>query len=89
MDGPQRLDDGGGRSPRVAVHDLLDAVLGTGARNPFLVTERGDMVLTVVSDDRAAVLTAVAGLPEWHRRATWDRMHDACQRLTRIFALGG
>lgn len=53
------------------------------------VTELGDMVVTVVSEDRAAVLTALRGLPEWRRRDTWDRMHDACQRFTSVFALGG
>lgn len=53
------------------------------------VTEKGDVVLTVVSDDRAAVLTAVGGMPGWQRRTAWDRVHDACQRLTRVFALGG
>ncbi len=45
--------------------------------------------MTVVSDDRAAVLTAVGGMPEWRRRGSWDRVHDACQRLTRVFALEG
>jgi len=53
------------------------------------VAEKGDLVVTVVSEDRAAVLTAVGGLPEWERRSAWDRVHDACQRLTRVFALGG
>lgn len=53
------------------------------------VTQRGDLVVTVVSADRAAVLTAVAGMPEWRRRATWDRVHDACQRVVQVFALGG
>ena len=53
------------------------------------VAQRGDLVVTVVSTDRAAVLTAVAGMPEWHRRATWHRVHDACQRLVQVFALGG
>ena len=53
------------------------------------VTELGDLVVTVVSEDRAAVLTALSGMPEWRRRGTWDRIHDACQRLTEVFALGG
>jgi hypothetical protein len=65
-----------------------DVWLSTG--EPVVaVTQRGDLVVTVVSAERAAVLTAVAGLPEWWRRAAWDRMHDACQRLVRVFALGG
>lgn len=53
------------------------------------VTQRGDLVVTVVSDDRAAALTALAGMPEWRRRATWDRVHDTCQRLVRVFSLEG
>ena len=53
------------------------------------VTQRGDLVVTVVSGDRPAVLTAVAGMPDWRRRGTWDRVHDACQRLVRVFALEG
>lgn len=53
------------------------------------VTELGDLVVTVVSEDRAAVLTVVGGMPEWRRRATWDRIHDACQRFTEVFAVGG
>ncbi|HEX4901735.1 MAG TPA: zf-HC2 domain-containing protein [Acidimicrobiales bacterium] len=53
------------------------------------VTEKGDLVLTVVSDDRAAVLTAVGGFPEWRRRTAWDRVHDACQRFARVFTLDG
>jgi hypothetical protein len=53
------------------------------------VAEKGDLVVTVISDERAAVLTAVGGLPEWKRQTTWDRVHDACQRLTQVFALGG
>ena len=46
-------------------------------------------VVTVVSEDRAAVLTALSGMPEWRRHGTWDRIHDASQRLTEVFALGG
>lgn len=53
------------------------------------VAELGDLVVTVVSEDRAAVLTALSGMPEWRRRGTWDRIHDASQRLTEVFALGG
>lgn len=53
------------------------------------VTQLGDLVVTVISEDRAAVLTALSGMPEWRRRSTWDRIHDASQRLTEVFALGG
>lgn len=54
-----------------------------------LVTELGDLVVTVVADDRASALTAVTGLPEVRRRSAFDRLHDSCQRLTRVFALDG
>ncbi|HEU5082515.1 MAG TPA: zf-HC2 domain-containing protein [Acidimicrobiales bacterium] len=53
------------------------------------VAELGDLVITVVSEDRAAVVTALSGMPEWRRHGTWDRIHDASQRLTEVFALGG
>lgn len=53
------------------------------------VAELGDLVVTVVSEDRAAVLTALSGLPEWRRQSRWDRIHDASQRLTEVFAFGG
>lgn len=58
--------------------------------SPFVVvTEVGHLVITVVSDDRAAALTAVGGMPEQRRTATWQRLHDACQRVTQVFAFGG
>ncbi len=53
------------------------------------VAERGDLVVTVVSEDRGATLTAIAGMPERRRQATWDRVHDACQRFTSVFTLAG
>jgi len=53
------------------------------------VTEKGDLVVTLVSDDRAAVLTAVGGLPAWERGTAWDRVHDVCQRFARVFTLDG
>jgi hypothetical protein len=53
------------------------------------VTEKGDLVLTLVSDDRPAVLTAVGGMPGWERRTAWDRVHDACQRFAGVFRLDG
>lgn len=85
---PGRLD--WDRLPAGETAPIGDQPVWFGPGTPVVaVTERGDMVVTVVSDERAAVLTAVAGLPEWRRRATWDRMHDACQRFTRVFALGG
>ena len=51
-----------------------------------MVTEVGDVVVTVVSDDRAAMTTVVEGLPASERSSTWDRLHDACVRFTRSFA---
>lgn len=54
----------------------------------MVVSELGDLVVTVVSEHRGAALTALSGLPERHRRSTWDRLHDASQRFTQVFALG-
>lgn len=85
---PGRLD--WDRLPPGDVSPVGDGAVWFGPGAPVVaVTQRGDLVVTVVSADRAAVLTAVAGLPEWRRRATWDRVHDACQRLVRVFALEG
>lgn len=53
------------------------------------VTERGDLVLTLVSEDRPAVLAAIGAMPAWERRSAWDRVHDACQRFARVFTLDG
>lgn len=71
----------------VAVGD--DPVWFSPGRPVVAVSERGDLVVTVISADRAAVLTAVAGMPGWRRGATWDRVHDACQRVVQVFALDG
>lgn len=85
---PGRLDWDGLPSGEVVMVGDRAAWFGTGS--PVVaVTQRGDLVVTVVSADRPAVLTAVAGMPEWRRRSTWDRVHDACQRLVRVFALEG
>lgn len=85
---PGRVDWGRlppGERTTVGEHDVW-----FGRGTPVVaVAEKGDLVVTVISDDRAAVLTAVGGLPEWRRQTTWDRVHDACQRLTQVFALGG
>lgn len=51
------------------------------------VTEVGHLVVTVVSADRAAALTVVSGLPATPRGSMFHRVHDACQRVTRVFAL--
>ena len=53
-----------------------------------MVTEAGDLVITALSDDRAAVTTVIDGLPHHERDTTWDRLHDACVRFTRAFAGG-
>lgn len=85
---PGRLD--WDRLPPGDVVAVGDGDVWLGRGQPIVaVTQRGDLVVTVVSVDRSAVLTAVAGMPEWRRRATWDRVHDACQRLVRVFALEG
>lgn len=85
---PGRLDWDGLPPGEVVTMGDHDVWFGPG-QPVVAVTQRGDLVVTVISADRPAVLTAVAGMPEWRRRATWDRMHDACQRLVQAFALGG
>lgn len=85
---PGRLDWEGLPPGEVVPMGDRDVWFGEG-RPVVAVTQRGDLVVTVVSADRPAVLTAVAGMPEWRRRATWDRVHDASQRLVQVFALEG
>lgn len=85
---PGRLD--WGALPPGELVEIGDRTVWFGPGGPVVaVTQRGDLVVTVVSADRPAVVTAVAGMPEWRRRSTWDRVHDACQRLVRVFALQG
>lgn len=85
---PGRVDWDG--LPPGEIERIGDGDVWFGPGRPVVaVAQRGDLVVTVVSDDRRAVLTAVAGLPDWNRDGTWDRVHDACQRLVRVFALGG
>ncbi len=67
----------------------VDAWLASGTPRTVVVTQRGDLVVTVVSDDRAAALTAVGGMPALRRRSTVDRLHDAAQRVVQVFALDG
>jgi hypothetical protein len=85
---PGRLDWDGLPPGEVVAMGDDDVWFGSG-RPVVAVSQRGDLVVTVVSADRPAVLTAVAGMPEWRRRASWDRLHDACQRVVQAFALGG
>ena len=54
-----------------------------------MVTEVGDLVVTVVAEDEGSATTAVEGLPTARRGSTMDRLHDACARFTETFALGG
>lgn len=85
---PGRLD--WGRMPPGEVREIAgEPVWFRPGRPTVAVAEKGDLVVTVVSDDRAGVMTAVGGMPPWRRREVWDRLHDACQRLTEVFALGG
>jgi len=85
---PGRLD--WSRLPAGEVERIAGEPVWFGPGEPVVaVAQKGDLVVTVVSDDRAGALTAVGGLPEWRRAAAWDRLHDACQRLTEVFALGG
>src|SRR3546814_19761913 len=85
---PGRLD--WDRLPTGEVAAVGDAEVWFGPGSPVVaVAQRGDLVVPVVSSDRAAALPAVAGMPEWRRRAGWGRRHDASQRLVRGFGMGG
>lgn len=86
---PGRLD--WGTLPDGEIQDLGGRTVWfrTGAGPVVAVAEVGDLVVTVVSDDEPAAVTAVSGMPERHRRSVFDRVHSACQRFTRAFALGG
>lgn len=53
-----------------------------------IVTEVGHLVVTVVSDDPASARAVVESLPAPVRSSTLERVHDSCQRLMEIFALG-
>lgn len=75
--------------PGEVEHFAGERVWFRDGRPVVAVAEKGDLVVTVVSDDRMGAVTAIGGLPSWERVATWDRLHDACQRLTEVFALGG
>lgn len=70
---------------RVVTVDDREVWLG-GEAGATAITEVGDVVVTVVSDDPALLTAAVEGLPAMRRDSTWDRIHDACARLTRAFA---
>ncbi|WP_436793534.1 zf-HC2 domain-containing protein [Actinospongicola halichondriae] len=54
-----------------------------------VVTEVGDLTVTAISDDRLRVEHVIASLGAPRRSSTSDRVHDSCQRLMEIFALGG
>lgn len=54
-----------------------------------MVTEIGHLVVTVVSQDRGAMTTVIAGLPTSRRDRMWDHVHDACQRFTGVFVAAG
>ena len=54
-----------------------------------IVTEVGDLAVTMVSDDEDAVRRVLESLPGPTRSSLFDRIHDSCQRLTEVFALGG
>lgn len=54
-----------------------------------VVTEIGDLAVTIVADDRLRVEEIIESLEAPRRTSTADRVHDSCQRLMEIFALGG
>ncbi len=54
-----------------------------------VVTEIGDLTVTLVAEDRRRIEQVVETLDAPRRTSTVDRVHDSCQRLMEIFALGG
>lgn len=63
---------------------------GERAEGPeVMVTQAGDLVIMVVSEDEGAARTAVDGLPDGDRGSAWHHVHDACSRFAEVFALGG
>lgn len=91
---PGRLDWDGlprGRTERVGPRAAWSPAgeRQDGRGHAVLVTEAGDVVVTVVADDLDSARVVLDGLPDVERRSTWDRVHDACARLTQTFAGGG
>ena len=72
---------------------LMDVVAQPAWLRPgspsVLVTEIGDLAVTLVSDDPARFAEVVSTLDAPRRTSTADRVHDSCQRLMQVFALGG
>lgn len=54
-----------------------------------VVTEVGDLTVTAIADDRRKVEHVIETLDAPRRSSIGDRVHDSCQRLMEIFALGG
>ena len=54
-----------------------------------VVTEIGDLSVTLVADDLEQAEQVVGDLDAPTRSSTVDRVHDSCQRLLEVFALGG
>lgn len=54
-----------------------------------VVAEVGDLTVTLVAHDLEQAERAVTELGAPKRTSTLDRVHDSCQRLMEVFALGG
>ncbi len=54
-----------------------------------VVTEIGDLAVTLVSDDRRRIESVIQTIEAPRRTSTGERVHDSCQRLMEIFAFGG
>lgn len=93
---PGRLDWDGlprGRTERLGDRAVWRPVAppstGRLLGHAVLVAEAGDVVVTVVADDLDSARVVLDGLPDVKRRSAWERVHDACARLTETFAGGG
>lgn len=69
---------------------VLDRVVWLDASTGpvVMVTEVGDLVVTVVAGEEEEARSVIAAMPARKRSSTVDRLHDSCQRLIRVFALG-
>lgn len=69
--------------------DGLDVWRRTEGTPAVLMADVGHVVVVAVSDDPDAAMAALVDLPESRRDSWTDHLHDAGQRLARVFAFGG
>ncbi len=83
---PGRLQWSGlpaGTVERIGEHDVW---VDDSRHDVVMVAELGHLVVTVVSDDRAAATTVLDGLDAEPRQGIGEHLHDACIRFTEVFS---